>query len=430
LPMLRALQITLLLLAGTQVFAYNNGVGKRPPLGWNTWCTLSDCHNGDNKYFDRCNEWEIKEIAQAMLDSGLHKLGFEYVNLDDCWAAEERDKDGNIQPDPDRFPSGMAATADWLHQLGLKFGLYTSMGDSTCNRGGRSKDIPGSYGHYTEDAATFAKWGMDYVKVDWCGGHTDDPEKQHTEFSHALNATGRPIWLELCRGYSYDPIPPYVAQVANSWRTTGDHQDEWSNTLQVIQSFYQPSNPGVPYAWNYGDFLMTGGPGCDVNATLHCPRSKDDEYRTAFSVWTIASSPLIVATDIRNMTDVMKQCLLNAEAIAINQDYQAPAGKLVGSDTSGVCAGTTDGSSPKCPVLGRRLTDGRVAALLINLDDNESTTVSADLTWFGLTSTDKVSVYNVLDSKALPDATGTVSTTLAPHASALLILSHKSEVVA
>merc|ERR1719305_907172 len=327
--------VILALLFAASASAYDNGVGLKPALGWNTWCTLSDCHNGDNRYFDRCNEWEVKSMAKAMKSSGLYDVGFEYLNLDDCWGATERDANGNIQPDPERFPSGMKALADWLHNEGLKFGLYTSMGDATCNRGGRPSDIPGSFGHYPEDTATFANWTMDYVKVDWCGGHLTDPEAQHTAFSKSLNATGRPIWLELCRGYKYDKgqIPSYVADVAQSWRLTGDHQDEWSNTKVVLQAMMKPSNPGVPHAWNYGDFLMTGGPGCNVNETLHCPRSSDDEYRTAFSVWAISSSPLIISTDIRNLTAVMKQTLLNKAAIAINQDYKSAAGKLIGYST-------------------------------------------------------------------------------------------------
>jgi alpha-galactosidase len=265
----------------TSAAAYNNGVQRTPVLGWNTWCTLSDCHNGDNDYFDRCvvfppprpcrpcfasprraappphhththarscNEWEVYSIAEAMVSNGMHKLGFDHVNLDDCWAAESRDADGNIRPDPTRFPSGMKAVAAKLHGMGLKFGLYTSMGDATCNQGGRPTKIPGSYGHYSADARTIASWEMDYVKVDWCGGHLGNPEEYHGNLSAALNATGHPIWLELCRGYSYNPIPGYVAAVAQSWRTTGDHQDEWSNTLKVIESFWAPSNPGVPYA--------------------------------------------------------------------------------------------------------------------------------------------------------------------------------------
>merc|ERR1719305_1276389 len=122
--------VILALLFAASASAYDNGVGLKPALGWNTWCTLSDCHNGDNRYFDRCNEWEVKSMAKAMKSSGLYDVGFEYLNLDDCWGATERDANGNIQPDPERFPSGMKALADWLHNEGLKFGLYTSMGGS------------------------------------------------------------------------------------------------------------------------------------------------------------------------------------------------------------------------------------------------------------------------------------------------------------
>ena len=145
------------------------------------------------------------------------------------------------------------------------------MGDATCNPGGRPRKIPGSFGKYKEDAATFASWGMDYVKTDWCGKKPNEPEQLHTAFSAAMNATGRPMWLELCRGYSYDPIPDYVAKVANSWRTTGDHQDEWKNTVQVIKSFWAPSNPGVPYAWNYGDFLVSEQLVCAAFPLHHSP---------------------------------------------------------------------------------------------------------------------------------------------------------------
>lgn len=407
--------LVLLLVMISGVAAYDNGVALRPALGWNTWCTLSDCHNGDNQFFDRCNEWEIKSMAQAMIDIGLKDVGFEYINLDDCWGNTQRDANDNIQPDPDRFPSGMKATADWLHSVGLKFGLYTSMGDTTCNPGGRPANIPGSFGHYEADAKTFASWGMDYVKVDWCGGHLTNPQQQHTEFSNALNATGRPIWLELCRGYSYTPIPSYVAEVAQSWRLTGDHQDEWSNTVEVIRAFFQPSNPGVPHAWNYGDFLMTGGPGCNVNETLHCPRSADDEYRTEFAAWAISASSLIVSTDIRNMTAVMKQCLLNKQAIAINQDYMAPAGKLVGRWT---CEGGAD-----CPVLGRSLSDGSYAAVLMNLDDFRAHNVTMPFSWLGLKPNTTAQVVDVLNSKPLGSFTDSFSSgLLTPHQSVFVHL--------
>jgi alpha-galactosidase len=318
----------------------------------------------------------------------------------------------------------MKAMADWLHERGLKFGLYTSMGDATCNPGGRPRDIPGSYGHYADDAQTFADWGMDYVKADWCGKKLTDAEKQHTELSQGLNATGRPIFFELCRGYSYKPIPEYVAQVANGWRTTGDHQDEWSNTKKVIESFFAPSNPGVPHAWNYGDFLMVGGPGCNVNTSEHCPRSSDDEYRTEFAVWTIAASPLIVATDIRNMTAVMKQTLLNEEALFINQDHTAPAGKKVADDAS---CGTPLG---QCPVMHRALSDGTHAALLINLHDTTERKIT--LTWdmLGIESSQSLALRDVLARKPLGTFSSSfTSPPLKPHESLFLRLSSAALVV-
>ncbi|EDQ89691.1 uncharacterized protein MONBRDRAFT_32350 [Monosiga brevicollis MX1] len=414
--------LTVLAVMASMVAAYDNGVALKPALGWNTWCTLSDCHNGDNNYFDRCNEWELREIAEAMLSNGMHDLGFQYINLDDCWAAQERDSNGNIQPDPSRFPSGMKAMADWLHEKGLKFGLYTSMGTETCNHGGRPLPIPGSFGHYAEDAKTFAEWGMDYVKVDWCGGELNDAQTQHTELSKALNATGRPIWLELCRGYSYDPIPDYVTEVAQSWRITGDHQDEWSNTKTVIEGFMIPSNQAGPNQWNYGDFLMTGGPGCNLNNSDHCPFSSDDEYRTSFSVWTISSSPLIVSTDIRNMTAVMKQCLLNKQAIAINQDHESTPGRLIGQAADANCI-ASDLRTGDCPIFGRKLSDGTYAAVLLNFADQGTRTVTLPFNWLGVASNQTMAVYDILEQKSLGNFTGSFTAKdLNPHQSIFLSL--------
>eukprot|EP01012_Entosiphon_sulcatum_P025111 TRINITY_DN3037_c0_g1_i1.p1 TRINITY_DN3037_c0_g1~~TRINITY_DN3037_c0_g1_i1.p1 ORF type:complete len:421 (-),score=56.93 TRINITY_DN3037_c0_g1_i1:47-1213(-) len=362
-------------------------------MGWNTWCTLSNCHNGDNNYFDRCNEWEVKDVASSILSNGMHELGYEYLNLDDCWAADTRDAQGNIQPDPDRFPSGLKALTDWLHARNLKFGLYTSAGDKTCNPGGRPKPIPGSFGHYEQDAATFASWGVDYVKIDWCGGQLTNPQQQHTQFSKALNSTGRHIHLELCRGYPTPNIPPYVVEVANSWRITGDHQDQWDNTMHVIEGFASPSNQGGPYNWNYGDFLMTGGPGCNANGSAHCPNQSDDEYTSEFSIWAVSASPLIVATDVRNLTAIMKRLLLNSEAISINQDNLAAPGKRVGFDAS--CRNATS-----CHIFARSLTDNTHAVVLLNAD-SVAQPITFPFSLIGWAPGARVDVRNVLDKQDL-----------------------------
>ena len=299
---------------------YNNGVSQRPALGWNTWCTMGTCGQGGvspgkMSLHDVCNETEIKSIGAAMLSSGLYDMGYDRVNLDDCWVGENRNPDGTITWDPLRFPNGMKPVIDWLHERGLRFGLYSSMGSTTCNQNGRTWPgnatgtwpRHGSFGHYKEDAQTFAEWGVDYVKMDWCGdtyGHSS--EELHRNFSKWLNATGRPMHLELCRGYKH-PIPDYVAEVANSWRVAGDNWDFWPHTVSTIKDFINVSHLAGPFNWNYGDFLMTGGAGCNVfKAGDHCPGQTDAEYRTQFSVYVIAASPLIIGTDIRNMTQIMK----------------------------------------------------------------------------------------------------------------------------
>ena len=166
----------------------------------------------------------------------IHSLTFCVVPIPATRVAETRTADGLIQEDKARFPNGMKELIDWLHSKQLLFGLYTSAGTTTCNNKGKTWPPPqksgtwpryGSLGHYKEDTQRFADWGVDFVKIDWCGGKNGhSAEELHTNFSHWMNATGRPMWLELCRGYSH-PLPDYVAKVAQSWRATGDNWDYW-----------------------------------------------------------------------------------------------------------------------------------------------------------------------------------------------------------
>eukprot|EP01084_Bolivina_argentea_P002904 5415_1 len=385
------------------VSSYNNGVGQRPVMGWNTWCSIEGCGT------DICNQWEVVQIAQAMKSNGMYDAGYNRVNLDDCWDDSKRSSNNSLQPNPDRFPDGIKALADNLHKLDIKFGLYTSAGDKTC------RGQPGSFGHYTQDANTFAAWGVDYVKIDWCGNNCTNPQQQHTQFSNALNATGRPIWLELCRGYSHPP-PPYVAQVANSWRMTGDHHDNWASTYKEISSFPAglSTNISGEYNWGYGDFLMTGGEGCsgDSNPNIthkHCPGQSDIEYMTEFSMYAIVQSPLIVATDVRNMTDIMKKVLLNKEMIAINQKDDTPAGNLVYYHG---CSGPKD----TCQVWGRILNKTSAAVALINIDDNShGITVEFSKLSMGWNNSTKVNVRDLWAHKNIGTATGSYATQVVAH---------------
>eukprot|EP01084_Bolivina_argentea_P002906 5417_1 len=347
------------------VSSYNNGVGQRPVMGWNTWCSIEGCGT------DICNQWEVVSIAQAMKSNGMYDAGYDHVNMDDCWDACERDKNGNIQPDPDRFPDGIKALADNLHNLGFKFGLYTSAGSTTCSSGTRKcpggSKPPGSYGHYADDTKTFASWGVDYVKIDWCGSDLTNAQKQHTEFSNDLNATGRHVFLELCRGYGYPP-PPYVAQVANSWRITGDHHDDWGSTANAIAHSANATNLSGVYNWAYNDFLMTGGEGC-IDQTLeqykHCPGQTNIEYMTEFAIFAISGSPLLVATDIRAMTDIMKKVLLNKDIIAINQNIKYGPGNIVSSETTNCDKNVSNA----CQVWSKQLETNSAAVVLFNAGD-------------------------------------------------------------
>jgi alpha-galactosidase len=307
--------------------AFDNGAGKTPPLGWNSWVTCGEATCGH----DICNEAEVKSVAQSMQANGMQTLGWNYINLDDCWAATMRDPvNQTLTWDTNRFPSGLPVLINWLHTRGFKFGLYTSAGNQTCSSGGRPGKVPGSRDHYDLDAATFASWGVDYIKLDWCGDIKDEiweGHKAHAEFAAAVLKTKRSMFLEVVAGYWF--FLGDVGNIANSWRFCEDHHDAWKSTTEAVDcriTQFQNST-GSPGAWAYMDFLMTGGAGC--SAASHCPGQSDDAYRTEFAVWSITQSPLIVATDVRNMTAVMNQTLLNQEVLAFHQNTSTPPGKLL-----------------------------------------------------------------------------------------------------
>jgi len=320
--------------------------------------------------------------------------------LDDCWA-DKRDSQGNILADATRFPSGMKSLADKIHSLGLKFGLYTCAGNYTCSSGGRPYKIPGSYGHYPQDANTYASWGVDFVKVDWCNTNGLVPKTQYTEFSKALNDTGRPIFYEMCEWGVDDPWV-WGPDVANQWRTAGDHHDQWANTLGVINKQAGLSKYSGIGAWNYMDFIYTGGEGCADDENKHCPGQTDTEYITEFSFWSLLNSGLIVATDIRIMTPIMKQILYNTEVIAINQDPLRKQGDRV----------SLDGDSQ---IWSRPLASGAEAVILFNSGET-SVKITAEYTLWGWEKTTNGAVRDLWAQQSLGSFVGSFSTTVAPHA--------------
>lgn len=338
------------------VGAYDNGVASSPPMGWNTWCTDDLCG-----LIDHCTETEVKSVADALVSSGLKDLGYTYVNLDDCWAAKERDDQGRLQGEPKQFPSGMAALADYVHGLGLKLGLYTCVGTETCKYG-----RPGSYGHFDIDAQTFADWGVDQVKADYChrGGNETSVEL-YTTFSEALNATGRPMLFSLCEWGEDEVWTGWGASVGQMMRVQMDHLPLWHYPPQAAgvgfgqgvrdiiewMGHIGPSKWTKQHGWLDPDFLMT----------MFLEKWHGDwepmtftDSRTEFSFWALWASPLVFATDPRNMTDEKKAILMNEEVIAVNQDALFAGGDRLYNATDGTQA------------WSKPLANGDVAVILYN----------------------------------------------------------------
>ncbi|KAI9345037.1 Melibiase family protein [Obelidium mucronatum] len=277
----------------------NNGVGLSPAMGWNSW----------NKFACNVTEDIVKQHADDLVTSGLAKLGYNYVNIDDCWQLT-RDKDGYIHEDPIAFPSGIKALSDYVHSKGLKFGLYSSAGTYTCE--GR----PGGLHFEKQDAERYAEWQIDYFKYDNCNneglGDKAGTIKRYGALRDALNATGRSINYAICN-WGDAAVWEYGSELGNSWRTTGDIKDNWESISDLISKNLHLSQYASPGGFNDMDMLEVG------NGHMTA-----DEYRTHFSVWAALKSPLLLGHDIRSMTQETFEIIGNKAVIAINQD---PLGK-------------------------------------------------------------------------------------------------------
>ncbi len=270
-----------------------------PPMGWNSW----------NRFGCNVSEQMIREMADAMVSSGMAAAGYEYIVIDDCWQVE-RDADGNIVPDPERFPSGMKALADYVHSKGLKFGIYSCAGSLTCQ--GR----PGSKGHQFQDALQYARWGVDYLKYDWCYSDGQNPVAAYKTMSEAIKASGRPIVLSICEWGEGKPWE-WGEGIGHLWRVTPDIRAvynasfDWGGVgvLQCIDAdadLYPYAGPGH---WNDAEMLEVG------NGEL-----TRDESITHFSMWCMLAAPLMSGNDLRDMSRETLEILTNKEVIAVNQD--------------------------------------------------------------------------------------------------------------
>ncbi len=292
------------LIWSAETSALDNGLALTPPMGWNSWNTFQ-CD---------VDEELIRGIADAMVTSGMKGAGYEYVVIDDCWQVG-RDAEGNILPDPERFPSGMKALADYVHSKGLKFGLYSDAGTATCQ--GR----PGSRGHEFQDARQYAAWGVDYLKYDWCNTGTQDVKSSYSIMRDALQTAGRPIVFSICEWGRHEPWL-WGKDVGNLWRSTGDITDCWDcegryvrGVMQILDQqvdLWQHAGPGY---WNDPDMLEVGNPGLTLS-----------ESRAHFSLWSILAAPLMAGNDLRSMSPEVVEILTNGEVIAVNQDRRGVQG--------------------------------------------------------------------------------------------------------
>jgi alpha-galactosidase len=265
-------------------------IAKTPPMGWNSW----------NKFGCNVSESLVREVADAMVASGMKDAGYQYVVIDDCWQVARTD--GSIVPDPDRFKGGMKALADYVHSRGLKFGLYSDAGARTCE--GR----PASNGYEVNDARQYAAWGVDYLKYDWCNTDGVDPKIAYPTMRDALKSTGRPVVFSMCEWGDSRPWT-WARGVAHLWRTTGDIQDRWSSFTRLLDRQVGLEKYAGPGGWNDPDMLEVGNGGMTTS-----------EYRAHFSLWCLLSAPLLAGNDIRTMTPETRDLLTNKEVIALDQD--------------------------------------------------------------------------------------------------------------
>ncbi|OMO72159.1 Glycoside hydrolase, clan GH-D [Corchorus capsularis] len=359
-----------------------NGLGLTPPMGWNSW----------NHFGCDIEEKMIRETADAIVSTGLSKLGYEYVNLDDCWAEISRDEKGYLMPKNSTFPSGIKALADYVHSKGLKLGIYSDAGYFTC-----SKRMPGSLGHEEQDAKTFAEWGIDYLKYDNCHNDGSKPTVRYPVMTRALRKAGRPIFFSLCEWGDLHPAE-WGYHVGNSWRTTNDIRDTWDSMISRADQNEIYASYARPGGWNDPDMLEIGNGGMTK-----------DEYIVHFSLWAISKAPLLLGCDIRNMTKDTVEIITNKEVIAVNQDSYGVQAKKVRSQG--------DEETWAAPLSG-----DRIAVILLNKGPVR-TSVTAHWDDLGLHPSTLVEARDLWEHKTLKTQfMSNITATLSSHACKFYVL--------
>ena len=324
------------------------GLAATPPMGWNSWYTFGCTFNEDM----------VKAAAQAIAAPvngvSMKDAGYTYVNLDDCWQVG-RDASSEIVADPVRFPSGMKALADYIHSLGLRFGIYTDAGPATC--AGR----PGSLRFEYQDAKTYAAWGVDFVKVDWCHTTGLNAKAQYALWRDAVAASGRRMVLSICN-WGVDAPWTWGPSTGHLWRTTGDRVDTWKGFVDVLDKNAALAQHAGPHGWNDPDFLQVGRGGMS-----------DREYRAEFSLWAMMAAPLFASNDVRSMSAYTRETLTNKEIIAVNQDPRGIQGSVVKRDAGNQLQVWSKPLQPTVTTSGGSAT--RAVALFNRMDYQQRMTV-------------------------------------------------------
>jgi alpha-galactosidase len=363
-----------------------NGLALTPPMGWNSW----------NKFACDVNEQTVRDTADAMVSSGMRDAGYQYVVIDDCWHGP-RDANGFITADAKKFPSGIKVLADYVHSRGLKFGIYSDAGRLTC--GGR----PGSQGHEYQDALTYARWGVDYLKYDWCCSGDRYAQEAYALMADALRQSGREIVFSMCEWGTARPWL-WAQNVGNLWRTTGDIFDsfsakdpkrDWAHPMTAIVDMNEPLWPYAgPGHWNDADMLEVGNGGMSPA-----------EYRAHFSLWAMMASPLMAGNDIAHMDESTRSILLNKDVIAIDQDKLGVQGRRVWKD------GDRE-------VWVKPLSGGGRAVLLFNRGD-ASASIRASADELGWPASVRANVRDLWAHRDVGRWTGSIEATIEPHGVAM-----------
>ena len=357
-----------------------------PPMGWNSW----------NKFACNVSEELIEGMADVVVKSGMKDAGYQYVNIDDCWQVS-RDASGNIVVDPQRFPHGMKTVGDYIHGLGLKFGVYSDVGTLTC--AGR----PGGLGHEYQDAIQYAAWGVDYLKYDWCSTASMDAKSAYANMRAALDAAGRPIVLSICEWGTAKPWIWGVESGGNLWRTTGDIQDFWdgkkkwpdgsccsNGMLSILDQQVGLQAAAGPGHWNDPDMLEVGNGGMT-----------DIEYRSHFSLWALLAAPLIAGNDLRTMRPEIHDILTNKEVVAVDQDALGREGERVAKRGD-------------LEVWSKQLQDGGRAVILLNRGSAEAE-IAVNWEEIGYPGNLSAAVRDLWAHKDLGKVSGKFSAAVVPH---------------